>query len=56
MGKWQVQLCKKEGFWKYPEKRRVNFDLKAGSVGGGHSTQQKLRASGALGILLWSFH
>lgn len=39
--------------WKYLGKRRVNFDLKAMSVGGGGRTQQELSGSGAPGILLW---
>lgn len=42
--------------WKYPGKRRVNFDLKAGTLGGGGRTWQGLSASGVLGILLWWSH
>lgn len=56
MGDGKVQLCREGGFWKYPEKRRLNFDLEARSLGGGGWTQQGLSAGSMLGVLLWSSH
>lgn len=44
------QLCREGGFWKYPGKRRLNFDFNARSLGGGRWTQQGLSASSVLGI------
>lgn len=53
MGKWQGTVVQGRGFREYPGKRRVNFDHKAGSLGGG-GTQQGLSANNVLGTWLRS--
>lgn len=49
-GEWMGAVVQGRVFWK----RRVNFDHKAGSRGGGAGTQPGSSAHSVPGILLWS--
>lgn len=52
VGEWRGAVVQGRGFWK----RRVNFDRKAGSLGGGGGTQPGSSAHSVPGILLQSSH